>query len=97
MFFFDALVVNSLLSYDSVMEAFRDSNTETYIIILVGLGILTMLIALSFNLLKFIVNNLESSAGKQYHTKPIVYTLLDLVMTIFNFLIDVFILIMTLL
>lgn len=56
-----------------------------------------MLIALSFNLLKFIVNNLETSAGKQYHSKPIVYTLLDLVMTVFNFMIDVFILIMTLL
>jgi len=30
-FFFDSLVVNSLLSYDSLIQTFRESNTELYI------------------------------------------------------------------
>lgn len=97
MFFADALILNSFLSYESIIETFKDSSTEEYIQLLVGLGVLSMQIALSFNFLKFIVNYLESQAGKQYHTKTIIFTLLDLIVTICNFIIEIFILVVTLL
>lgn len=41
-FFFDSLFLNAFLSYDSLLHALTDSNTETYIQLLVALGILTM-------------------------------------------------------
>jgi len=56
-----------------------------------------MQVALTFNFIKFIVNYLELNSGKQYHTKAFVFQLLDLIVTICNFVLEIFILVVTLL
>lgn len=97
LFFADCGIINFLSDIKGIFQIeAKEGENYKYIGFAVSLDIITMLFALSINFIKFIVNSLEILSEKQFASKNIIFSMLDLLVQVANLFVQIILTIITL-